>query len=90
MEMATFGKRDASRLYWLCGSNGEPVTGFATFFTLSTNLCQGTSSTVFGVVGVDTVAWTGRTFLGVIVVLRGVSRAGHCRAVGAMKDKKYA
>ena len=34
-------------------------------------------------VGVDIFAWTGRTFLGVIVVLRGVSGAGQCRAVGA-------
>ena len=40
-------------------------------------------------VGVDTIAWTARTFLGVIVVLRGVSGAGQCRAVGAVKDKKY-
>ena len=34
--------------------------------------------------GVDIVAWTGCTFLGVSVVLRGVSGAGQCRAVGAV------
>ena len=51
---------------------------------------QYTANTVSDVVGVDTVAWTGLTFLGVAVVLCGISGAGQCRTARAVKDKKYA
>ena len=55
-----------------------------------TESTQYTANTVSGVVGVVTVACTGLTFLGVAVVLCGISGAGQCRAVGAVKEKKYA